>query len=602
MQATSPVGEPTPVAGKTVTIDDKDDPIHFDGLLRQNAAGEDLYYSVTEQIKFTDDIELTPEQSAERFKIEPSTGVKPSDETQTITNVEQPFGITVTKNWTQALIDNREQPEDIYVQLQAYYYSSYHAINDPNLKTDAGDGPISGTEGLYRIAWNSTSSSYEPITFSYLFRKYDGKINPVPKDTNGAPIEYFKFVEYIGDGTGGYKEFSDASHLVTYSLLKEGETEPVDAGSNISPLDSGTLTITNAPRTPTVVKVTKSWPEKPTDKDAVYFKLYLINQYGTGKELYNGNSNIHDATEAPVSSKIGVSPFNKSRNWTDPNWSCVAKLNYDTVSEKWDELTFTIPADYKIDEDYIKGVYVVEVGEDGNPLDANGDGMTESQTENWKITYTFDGKTVSPTKPVPAGSDGILTITNAKPTPPSIDLKIVKVDANDLNKELAQARKLVATFKLSYSKDPVAETSGSYEVMDAYKENPVPTNTNGELTFENLLDGYYRLVEVNAPQDYVNSSEPFDFTVKDGVLTAPDSRLVKYVKEEARAGGGKVYTYKIGNEKGVELPSTGGMGVGAYRIGGAALLLAATGLAAAEPLKRSRADRARRRKGGEGET
>ncbi len=597
-KATSPDGEATPVAGKTWTMTsaNQNDPIHFDGLLRQNAAGEDLYYSVTEQFKFTDGIELTPEQSAERFKIEPSTGVQPSDETQTITNVEQPFGITVTKNWTKALIDKGEQPEDIYVQLQAYFYSSYHEINDPNLKTDAGDGPITTTDGkyLYRIAWNSTSSSYEPITFSYLFRRSGGKISNDPKNpvdpNKDAPIDYFKFVEYIGDGTGGYKEFSDASHLVTYSLLKEGETEPVDAGSIISPLDSGTLTITNAPRTPTVVKVTKSWPEKPTDKDAVYFKLYLINQYGTGKELYNGNSNIHDATEAPVSSKIGVSPFDKSRNWTDPNWSCVAKLNYDTVSKKWDELTFTIPADYKIDEDYIKGVYVVEVGEDGNPLDANGDGMTESQTENWKITYTFDGKTVSPTKPVPAGSDGILTITNAKPTPPSVDLKIVKVDANGMTTPLSGAK-----FQLSKMVDGEYVNEGEEKEVEA----------DGSLTFPGLGNYEYKLVETKQPEGgYVISGEPFYFSVNDNKLTAkePLSRLIVHDQDVSKPDGGKVYTYKIGNEKGAELPSTGGIGVGAYRLGGAALLLAATGLAAAEPLKCSRADRARRRKGGEGET
>ena len=592
MKATSPDGEATPVEGKTVTIDDKDDPIHFDGLLRQNAAGEDLYYSVTEQIKFTDGIELTREQSAERFKIEPSTGVKPTADSKTITNVEQPFGITVTKNWTQALIDNGEQPEDIYVQLQAYYYSSYHAINDPNLKTDAGDGPIITTDGkyLYRIKWNDTD--YEPITFSYLFRKYDGKINSDPKD-NGATIEYFKFVEYVyDDATSSYKEFSDASHLVTYSFVKTGETEP-SSMVNISPTENGTMTITNSKRDTTKLMVTKSWPEKKDSDKKIYYQVYLVAEDGTDFVLKMGTGNddyIVNKTDKNI--YYNESGANFYLNYIDPpagetegTWE-TAEFNFPTG-----DMHFTNWSSKRL-----AGVYVVEVGEDGTPLDNNNDGMTDSQTENWKITYTFgDDQTVSPTKPVIAGSNGTLTITNAKPTPPSIDLKIVKVDANDLNKELDQARKLVATFTLSR-----ADTqSGPYVNMEAYKEQPT---TDGELKFENLLDGYYRLVEVNAPQDYVNSSEPFDFTVKDGVLTAHDSRLVKYVTVGDRSGGGKVYTYKIGNEKGVELPATGGMGAGAYRLGGAALLLAATGLAAAPPLKRSRADRARRRKGGEGET
>jgi len=601
MQATSPGGEPTPVAGKTVTINDKDDLIHFDGLLRQDQDGNDLYYSVTEQIKFTDGIELTPEQSAERFKIEPATGVKPTPGSKNITNVEQPFGITVTKNWTRALIDKGEAPKDIYVQLQAYYYSNYHEINDPNLKTDAGDGPIKTTDGkyLYRIAWNSTSSSYEPITFSYLFRRSGGKISNDPKNpvdpNKDAPIDYFKFVEYVyDDATSSYKEFSDDYHLVTYSFVKTGETEP-SSMVNISPTENGTMTITNSKRESTKLMVTKSWPEKKADK--IYYQVHLVAEDGDDIVLKMGTGN-DDYIENKIDKNIhyNESGANFYLNYIDPpagetegTWE-TAEFNFPTG-----DMHFTNRSPKRL-----AGVYVVETYENSTPLDVDRDGMTDSQTENWKITYTFDGKTVSPTKPVIAGSDGTLTITNAKPTPPSIDLKIVKVDANDFSKELDQARKLVATFTLKRSDSPDAATNDSYEAMDTYTK--VSTGVNGELTFENLLDGYYRLVEANAPQYYVNSGEPFDFTVKDGVLTAPDSRLVKYVTVGDRSGGGKVYTYKIGNEKGVELPSTGGMGVEAYRIGGAALLLAATGLAAAEPLKRSRADRARRRKGGEGET
>lgn len=606
MQATSSDVKATPVVGKTWTMTsaNQNDPIHFDGLLRQNAAGEDLYYSVTEQIKFTDGIELTPEQSAERFKIEPATGVQPTPGSKNITNVEQPFGIAVTKNWTQALIDSGENPQTVYVRLRAHLHNgSYQDINDPAILPD-GKPEARMSNGLYKIEWVPDSSPegghYESLTFSYLFRKDGNTIRPTTNWEGWATVTDIQFKEYVEDGEGGYKEFSDNSHMVTYSFVKEGETEPT---AIISPLDSGTLTITNAPRTPTVVKVTKSWPEKPGGVDKIYFKLYLVDKNGNGQVLWNNDQNIYDAKGAPQDGKIGVAPFDRVKNWVDQWNSSVAILNYNEDSGKWDELTFTIPENYKISEDYIKGVYVVEVGEDGNPLDANGDGMTDSQTENWKITYTFDGKTVSPTKPVIAGSNGTLTITNAKPTPPSIDLKIVKVDANDLSKELDQARKLEgATFKLSYSKDPVAGTSGSYEVMDAYKENPVPTNSNGELKFENLVDGYYRLEEVDTPNGYLNTVPYFDFQVQNGKMIKHELELVKYVKEEARADGGTVYTYKIGNEKGVELPSTGGMGVGAYRIGGAALLLAATGLAAAESLKRSRADRAHRRKGGEGET
>lgn len=570
MQSTDPNDENPTFTGKKVTITSAEDKIHFEGLAQKNENGEDVYYSVKEEITFNDG---TVDGTAERFKIEPATGVQPSDKTQTITNVEQVFGITVTKNWQ--LTD--ENPETVYVQMQAYYNNGFHPVNDFSIKTDDNVEPIKINDNLYLYKIQYDDTKHKSITFSSLFRE------PYQVEPNNphylVEVSKVKFVEYrYVHGT--YTEFSDYSHLVTYSF--EGKNGTQDALNGISKYENGTLTITNTKRASTKLSVTKSWPGNETN-EKIRFKVYAVLDDGTTQIISKGMQGV---------------------TATDDNWEGNDRLVLTATSKVeniWPTTSFDISAQLTVNgqQRYVSGVYIVEVGEDGNPLDANGDGMTDLQTENWKITYTFDGKTVSPTKPVPAGSNGTLTITNAKPTPPSVDLKIVKVDANDLNKELADVTtKLVATFKLSYSKDPVAETSGSYEVMDAYKENPVPTNTNGELTFENLLDGYYRLVEVNAPQDYVNSSEPFDFTVKDGILTAPDSRLIKYVTVGDRSGGGKVYTYKIGNEKGVELPSTGGVGVGAYRIGGAALLLASAGLAAAEPLKRSRADRARRRKGG----
>ena len=491
--------------------------------------------------------------------------------------MEKP-GITVTKNWQ---VDGEDE-QTVYVRMIAYNNDgNYKVINDANILPD-GNHHARLENGLYKIEWVPDESPegghWVPLTFSHIFNK-DGNGN---LSYQYMSVDYIKFIECKEDGT----EFSDDYHMVTYSFVKAGETEPT---AIIEPLDSGTLTITNSKREEsTTLKVTKSWPEKKDTK--IYYQVHLVAENGADGVLGRyDNNEIKDNEEKHI---------HYGSHWSNS----VLFLKYDSVNSAWETAEFEFPKKMNINgsSKYLAGVYVVEVGEDGTPLDNNNDGMTDLQTENWKITYTFDGKTVSPTKPVPAGSDGILTITNA---PPSIDLKIVKVDANDFSKELDQARKLEgATFKLSYSKDPVAETSGSYEVMDAYKENPVPTNTNGELKFENLLDGYYRLEEVDTPNGYLNTVPYFDFQVQNGKMIKHELELVKYIKEEARAGGGKVYTYKIGNEKGVELPSTGGVGVEAYRIGGAALLLAATGLAAAEPLKRSRADRARRRKGGEGET
>ncbi len=583
MQATSPDDEATPVAGKTWTMTsaNQDEPIHFDGLLSQDKEGNDLYYSVTEKIILNDDTELNPDSFAimSADGETPFVGVEPSDEPQAITNVEQPIGITIKKVWNNV---DAEERQTVYVQMQAFYNNSFHIVNDPDIKTDAGNGPILGTDGLYAIEWNDTSN--ETITFSNLFRYYDGKFNEQPKYDN-ADVSMVKFVEFRKNGDA-YEEFSGDTYMVTYSF--EGKNGPQDARDGISPTENGTLTITNSKRESTKLMVTKSWPEKKDTK--IYYQVHLVAEDGA-----DGVLGLYDSN--------GIQNNEEKHIHYGSHWSnSVLFLKYDSVNSAWETAEFEFPKKMNINgsSKYLAGVYVVEVGEDGTPLDNNNDGMTDLQTENWKITYTFDGKTVSKSNPVPAGSNGPLTIKNGDETPPSIDLKIVKVDANDLSKELDQARKLVATFTLKRSDSPDAATNDSYAAMDTYTK--VSTGVNGELKFENLLDGYYRLVEVNAPRYYVNSGEPFDFTVKDGVLTAHDSRLIVHDQDVSKPDGGKVYTYKIGNEKGVELPSTGGVGVGVYRIGGAALLLAATGLAAAESLKRSRADRARRRKGGEGET
>ena len=187
-------------------------------------------------------------------------------------------------------------------------------------------------------------------------------------------------------------------------------------------------------------------------------------------------------------------------------------------------------------------------------------------------------------------------VTN-KPTYPSWNnamLKIIKLDSDDLNTELAKVRGLAgAHFKLEKKTGEEA-----YVIVNGLED--IVTDKNGELVVTNLGAGEYRLTETQAPAGYVMSGEPFAFTFDNqGKLSYTRSRLIQAETNDTDKLTG---IFRIGNEKGVELPSTGGMGVGAYRIGGAALLLAATGLAAAESLKRSRADRARRRKGGEGET
>ena len=212
-----------------------------------------------------------------------------------------------------------------------------------------------------------------------------------------------------------------------------------------------------------------------------------------------------------------------------------------------------------------------------------------------KYVYYYTDGTVSET--LDNNKDVREVEVKNKPTYPSwssAKVKIIKLDSGDLDAELAKVRGLEgAVFRLER-----AENGAAYQIM----QEGLTTNAHGELTIDNLGPYNYRLVETMAPPGYLISSEPFYFSFTDrGELNYTPSRLIK--AETGELEGTKLTgIFRIGNAPGVELPATGGTGAGAYRIGGAALLLAATGLAAAEPLKRSRADRARRRKGGEGET
>ena len=103
---------------------------------------------------------------------------------------------------------------------------------------------------------------------------------------------------------------------------------------------------------------------------------------------------------------------------------------------------------------------------------------------------------------------------------------------------------------------------------------------NPLMTIKNLPDGEYQLVEVKAPDGYVMTLKPIDFTVENGVLTYSDSTnntangtKVAYVG----ADDDTLALLTVKNEPGAALPSTGGTGIRFFTILGS-ILIAGAGL------------------------
>lgn len=95
-----------------------------------------------------------------------------------------------------------------------------------------------------------------------------------------------------------------------------------------------------------------------------------------------------------------------------------------------------------------------------------------------------------------------ITVTNSKLI---MSFKLTKVDANDSQKVLEGA-----VFQLMYKQfevDPYAVVAG---------KEALTTDLNGVIAEDNLMEGYYQLIEVTAPAGYVLDNTPIEFTIDQG--------------------------------------------------------------------------------------
>ena len=210
-------------------------------------------------------------------------------------------------------------------------------------------------------------------------------------------------------------------------------------------------------------------------------------------------------------------------------------------------LTETVPPDSyeKLTEDLC-----FTIGEDGSVR------INSSGHESW-LSVTTDaqqGKT-----------SFLITIPNGQLTKVSFR----KVDSADTDRNLPGAE-----FDLYRVTDGQREQtpmiSGMVSRMDGLLEK------GGKSIFE-LPAGVYHLVETKAPDGYQLRADPVILMISEnGVSYEEGTNLSSSGSGVQFDSGTQIYTFKISNTTGFELPSTGGVGTLPYRLGGAALLL--TGL------------------------
>ena len=197
-------------------------------------------------------------------------------------------------------------------------------------------------------------------------------------------------------------------------------------------------------------------------------------------------------------------------------------------------------------------------------------GVYASQADAEAGTNNLIGRFVhSEGVPVENGALYTTTITNDLS---EVDIDLVKVDSVDHTRKLSNAKFQLMRRELGSTDDDFArfENNQFEEIKvgnEMKKMGPVTITSTDGLTIQDLLPGEYQVQEIQAPPGYILTDSVFTFTINaDGTVTYENgNELVTF--ENA--------TFTIGNNAGVQLPSTGGMGTGMFTAAGVALLLLA---------------------------
>lgn len=257
------------------------------------------------------------------------------------------------------------------------------------------------------------------------------------------------------------------------------------------------------------------------------------------------------------------------------------ELNSTTNGTKWYTLTseahkfdiaFTV--DFLKKEEYkgatVKVNYSVTVNE-------NAVVGTDGNTNDVSLDYSR--KPDDPTTGVPG-----------KTTPKvyTYGLVVNKIDGKEKNALSGAEFKLYKVEKIEKENGKVEEKETQITNLKDMTNGTYTTGKNGVVTFNGLDVGTYRLEEVKAPKNYTLLKDKIEFTITDanpgpdGVIDANSSEKVT-INEDNKGQ----LTTTITNNKGFNLPSTGGMGTYIFTIGGLVVMAGAVLLLVSSKKKRA---------------
>lgn len=187
---------------------------------------------------------------------------------------------------------------------------------------------------------------------------------------------------------------------------------------------------------------------------------------------------------------------------------------------------------------------------------------TKIGTENCKPDYSFANWLVSYSEPTYT-KDGSGKVTNTAFTVQNDTRRtLLRLTKTNLSGTI---RLPDATFTLQHL---IPNNSGGYNVNPSFISRTATTGSDGTLTFDNLLYGYYRLRETSPPIGYEDLLDPIYLTIQEDGTVVVDSHAY------AQAGS-TAYSIHVMNVPKRPLPITGGSGPGIYQMFGALVMLSA---------------------------
>lgn len=166
-------------------------------------------------------------------------------------------------------------------------------------------------------------------------------------------------------------------------------------------------------------------------------------------------------------------------------------------------------------------------------------------------------------------------------------LVVKKVDGKDNKTLLSGAEfKLYKVEKIEKENGKVEEKETQITNLKSMTNGTYTTGNDGVVTFDGLDVGTYRLEEVKAPKGYTLLKDKIEFTITDADL---DGVIDGNSSEKVTVNGNDTgrLTTTITNNKGFNLPSTGGMGTYIFTIGGLVVMAGAVLLLVSSKKKRA---------------